>query len=70
MSDCRFSFFEDSAPIKEAQEKHKDFAHLMPSWSDHSTGMAQVILWSALELEGFGVSLLHVRNSLEIVLFG
>ncbi|MCJ1329700.1 hypothetical protein MMC10_006380 [Thelotrema lepadinum] len=55
-------FFEDDAAIKEAQEKHKDSAHLFPEWSDHSTGMAQVILWSALELEGFGASLQHFNG--------
>ncbi|KAM0315331.1 hypothetical protein ACHAPQ_011611 [Fusarium lateritium] len=53
-------FWTRGQSIKESQEKHKSAAHLLESFADHSGGMAQILIWTALELEGFGASLQHI----------
>lgn len=46
--------------IKESQETHKSAAHMFAQFSEHASGMAQILLWTALELEGFGANLQHM----------
>jgi predicted oxidoreductase (fatty acid repression mutant protein) len=53
-------FFEDNAVVKQSGETHKAAAHMFPQWSEHSDAMAQVQIWTALELEGFGANLQHM----------
>jgi len=52
-------FFEDQVPIQKLQEQFPTYAHNFPIWSEHSSGMIQYIVWTALELEGLGCSLQH-----------
>ncbi|MBW8348585.1 nitroreductase family protein [Bacillus sp. IITD106] len=52
-------FFEDQTVVKSLQEKFPTYADKMPEYSMQSSGMLQYIVWTALELEGFGVSLQH-----------
>ncbi|KAF4966330.1 hypothetical protein FSARC_5958 [Fusarium sarcochroum] len=61
----RFQRFKNAygSSIKESQESHKSAAHLFESFADHSGGMAQILVWTALELEGFGASLQHTGAS-------
>jgi predicted oxidoreductase (fatty acid repression mutant protein) len=33
---------------------------MFPQFADHSSGMAQILVWTALELEGFGANLQHM----------
>lgn len=50
-------YFEDESTLAGMKEKHPG----MPfgQWSEHSSGMAQIHAWDALELEGFGANLQH-----------
>jgi len=52
-------FFEDQTVVRSLQEKFPSYAEKMPEYSLQSSGMLQYIVWTALELEGFGVSLQH-----------
>lgn len=52
-------FFEDKRPVKDLQDRFPTYAAEFPSWSDHSSGMIQFIVWAGLETEGFGASLQH-----------
>ena len=46
--------------MKESAEKHQSAAALLPMYGDHCSGMAQVLVWTALEMEGLGANLQHV----------
>lgn len=52
-------FFEDQSIIKGLQQKFPLYADNFPIWSQQSSGMLQYIIWTALEIEEFGVSLQH-----------
>lgn len=52
-------FFEDQDVIKGLQEKLPTFADNFPKWSQHSSGMLQFVIWTALKKEGLGASLQH-----------
>ena len=52
-------FFEDQDVVKGLQEKFALYADNFPIWSEHSTGMAQLAVWSALAGEGIGANLQH-----------
>ncbi|KAL2061493.1 hypothetical protein VTL71DRAFT_6870 [Oculimacula yallundae] len=52
-------FLEDTRPVNKLEEQYPAFAHHFPTWSEHASAMLQFILWTALELEGFGASLQH-----------
>jgi predicted oxidoreductase (fatty acid repression mutant protein) len=41
------------------QAKFPRYAATLPTWANHSDGMAQHIAWTALEAEGLGASLQH-----------
>ncbi|KAM0548181.1 hypothetical protein ACHAPJ_009979 [Fusarium lateritium] len=56
-------FWTRGQSLQESKEKHKSAAQLIDSFADHSGGMAQILLWTALELEGFGASLQHTGAS-------
>lgn len=34
---------------------------MFPQYAEHATGMHQLLVWSALELEGVGANLQHVQ---------
>lgn len=52
-------FYEDPEVIGSFQQKVPLFADKMPQWSEHTNGMHTLVVWVALELEGFGASLQH-----------
>lgn len=50
-------FFEDQAALTVFKEKKPNLP--FDQWSEHSSGMLQIHIWDALELEGFGANLQH-----------
>lgn len=52
-------FFEDNAVVAGLQQSFPSYADNFPKWSQHSSGMLQFVVWTALENEGFGASLQH-----------
>lgn len=52
-------FFEDEAVIEGLQKQFESYKDKFPQWSQHSSGMLQFVIWTALELEGYGASLQH-----------
>lgn len=52
-------FFEDQEVIKGLQEKFALYADNFPVWSEHSTAMAQLAVWTALADIDVGASLQH-----------
>lgn len=52
-------FFEDQDSIKQLQEKFPLYADSFPVFSEHSAGMAQFAVWTALAAAGIGASLQH-----------
>ncbi|KAM5341402.1 hypothetical protein ACJ41O_013122 [Fusarium nematophilum] len=53
-------FWDSGEAIKAAQETHQSAAHMFNQFADHASGMAQILVWTALELEGFGANLQHM----------
>ncbi len=53
-------FWVSEKAVKEAGEQHPSAASAFPQFSEHSNGMAQILLWTALELEGLGANLQHM----------
>ncbi|ONK25092.1 nitroreductase [Bacillus sp. VT-16-64] len=54
-------FFEDQSVVKSLQESFPTYADKFPDYSLQSSGMLQYIVWTALEIEGFGASLQHYQ---------
>lgn len=52
-------YFEDQAVVQGCQEAFPLYKDNFPVWSNQSSGMLQCNIWTALTLEGFGVSLQH-----------
>jgi predicted oxidoreductase (fatty acid repression mutant protein) len=52
-------FFEDQEVIKSLQKQFPLYKDNFPVWSEQSSGMLQYVIWTSLELEGFGASLQH-----------
>ena len=52
-------YFEDQAVVKSLQEQFALYKENFPVWSLQSSGMLQMVIWTALEAEGFGASLQH-----------
>ncbi|WP_303852729.1 nitroreductase family protein [Seleniivibrio woodruffii] len=58
-------YFEDQTVIKGLQEAYAAYADNFPVWSNHSGGMLQFIVWTALEQAGLGASLQHYGQLIE-----
>ncbi|KAF3074029.1 putative nitroreductase HBN1 [Trichoderma lentiforme] len=54
-------FWNCEKSISQAKVDHKSGAHIIPQWADHAAGMCQILIWTALELEGFGANLPHMN---------
>ncbi|MGM9929785.1 MAG: nitroreductase family protein [Bacillus sp. (in: firmicutes)] len=54
-------FFEDEDIIANLQEQFPSYAHVFPTYSSQTSGMVQLIVWTALESEGFGATLQHYQ---------
>lgn len=52
-------FFEDMSIVKGLQDKMPSYSDKFAQWSEHSTAIVQILIWMALENEGFGASLQH-----------
>ena len=52
-------FFEDQSVVEGLQARFPSYKDNYPLWSLQSSGMFQYIVWTSLELEGFGASLQH-----------
>lgn len=52
-------FFEDNAVVKDLQHTFPTMADKFTQWSEHSSGIAQILTWIGLESVGFGASLQH-----------
>lgn len=58
-------YFEDMDSVKELQERFPLYSDNFPIWANHTSGMLQFIIWSALEMEGLGASLQHYNQLIE-----
>lgn len=58
-------FFEDSSVVESLQEQFPSYKDNFPIWSQHSNGMLQYVIWTALGVEGFGASLQHYTELIE-----
>lgn len=52
-------FFEEQDTIKSLQEQFAIYKDNFPVWSLQSSGMLQLVVWTALEEAGFGASIQH-----------
>lgn len=52
-------FFEDDAVTEALQAQYPLYKDNFPRWAEESNGMLQLYVWTALEVEGLGVSLQH-----------
>jgi len=52
-------FFEDQSVVESLQRQFELYKDNFPVWSLQSSGMLQYIVWTSLEIEGFGASLQH-----------
>jgi len=52
-------FFEDMDVVKNMQDQYPLYSDYFPIFSEHSTGMAQFAVWTALAEAGIGASLQH-----------
>ncbi|GIN85871.1 nitroreductase [Heyndrickxia sporothermodurans] len=52
-------FFEDNSVVESLQKQFALYADNFPVWSMQSNGMLQYVIWTSLELEGFGATLQH-----------
>ena len=52
-------YFEDMSVVENLQNQFQSYKDHFPVWSNHSSGMVQFIIWTALEAEGLGASLQH-----------
>lgn len=58
-------FFEDADVIHSLQTSFPLYQDNFPVWSEQSTGMVQLVVWSSLEEEGLGASLQHYNELIE-----
>ncbi|KAL9023256.1 MAG: hypothetical protein Q9196_007313, partial [Gyalolechia fulgens] len=59
-------FYEDSDVMREFQIKYKSYEHMFPEWSEHTNGMHQFTVWTALEAEGLGANLQHYNPLIDV----
>lgn len=58
-------FFEDINVIESLQQQFALYKDNFPIWSQQASGMHQFVIWTALEIEGFGASLQHYNELIE-----
>lgn len=58
-------FFEDTSVVQSLQKQFELYKDNFPVWSQQSNGMHQFVLWTSLEIEGFGASLQHYNELIE-----
>ena len=58
-------YFEDNSVVESLQQQFAIYKDNFPIWSQQSSGMHQLVIWTALENEGFGASLQHYTELIE-----
>ena len=58
-------YFEDNSAIESLQKQFALYKDNFPIWSQQTSGMHQFVIWTALEIEGFGASLQHYNELIE-----
>jgi len=58
-------FFEDNSVVESLQQQFALYKDNFPIWSQQSSGMHQFVIWTALEIDGFGASLQHYNEIIE-----
>lgn len=58
-------FFEDNKVIESLQQQFAAYKDNFPIWSQQTSGMHQFVIWTALEIEGFGASLQHYNELID-----
>lgn len=59
-------YFEDQDVVKGLQESFPAYKDNFPLWSNQSSGMLQANIWTALTMEGLGVSLQHYNPIIDV----
>ncbi|MBM7838661.1 putative oxidoreductase (fatty acid repression mutant protein) [Alkalihalobacillus xiaoxiensis] len=54
-------FFEDENAVAAAQRKNPQYLEYFAEWADQTSGMHQLAVWTAFEIEGIGASLQHYQ---------
>ena len=57
-------FFDDSEAYNGLTPRFSAISKTYPEWEEHSSGMHQFIVWTALEAEGLGCSVQHYQPSI------
>ena len=58
-------FFEDTSVVESLQKEFALYKDNFPVWSQQSSGMLQYVIWTSLEIEGYGASLQHYNELIE-----
>jgi uncharacterized protein len=58
-------YYEDQNVVKSLQEQFALYKDNFPVWSQQSSGMLQLVIWVALQNEGYGASLQHYTELIE-----
>lgn len=58
-------YFEDNSVVEDLQNKYALYKDNFPVWAQQANGMHQFVIWTALEIEGFGASLQHYNELIE-----
>ncbi|EJO5347362.1 nitroreductase family protein [Clostridium botulinum] len=58
-------YFEDMNVVEDLQKQFSLYKENFPIWSQQSSGMLQFVIWTSLEIEGFGASLQHYNELIE-----
>lgn len=58
-------YYEDQNVVKSLQEQFALYKDNFPVWSQQSNGMLQLVVWVALQNEGYGASLQHYTELIE-----
>lgn len=58
-------FFEDTNIVEYLQREFPTYKDNFPIWSQQSSGMHQFVIWTSLEIEGYGASLQHYNELIE-----
>ncbi len=58
-------FFEDNSVIESLQQQFALYKDNFPIWSQQASGMHQFVIWTSLQIEGYGASLQHYNELIE-----
>jgi predicted oxidoreductase (fatty acid repression mutant protein) len=59
-------FFEDQETVRSLEDKYPLYAEKFPEFSEQSSGMAQLAVWTALAEAGLGASLQHYNPLVDV----